>query len=143
MSTRLKGRQLRLTIGGVEYSDNTTACTITNEEADGDVTTFADAAAGGARKFLMNISAIQSTDSGSLWSYIWDNSGETVAYVYAPHANEDPTAAKPHFTGSVTIGPKPKIGGEAGATTFTFDVSWECTGEPTKVTSVPAPGGGE
>ena len=133
MSARIKGVALKLTVASVEYMADVTACTITNEEADGDVTTFADAASEGARKYLMNITAIQSTDAGSLWSYIWDNAGSTVAYVYAPHGNAVPSASKPHFTGNVKIGPKPTIGGEAGSSnTYTFETQWECTDVPTK-----------
>ena len=137
-STRIKGVALTLKIGtpSVDYAPDVTACTITNEAADGDVTTFADAAAGGARKYLMNITAIQSTDAASLWSYIWEHSGDTVAYVYAPHGNETASVSQPHFAGQVKIGPKPSIGGVAGASnTYTFETSWECTDEPTMVTT--------
>lgn len=135
MSARIKGAALKLTVASIEYMADVTACSITNEEADGDVTTFADAATGGARKYLLNLTGIQSTDAASLWSYIWDNAGDTVAYVYAPHGNATASVSQPHFTGSVIVGPKPTIGGEAGAqNTYTFDSVWECTAEPTKVT---------
>lgn len=135
-STRIKGAALQLTIASTDYYADITACTITNEEADGDVTTFADAAAGGTRKYLMNITGIQSTDTASLWSYIWDNAGTTATYVYAPHGNAVASATKPHFTGSVVIGPPPVIGGEAGASnTYIFESVWECTAKPTKKTS--------
>lgn len=132
-STRIKGAALKLTIGtpGTDYFADVTKCTITNEEADKDTVTFADAAAGGARQYYLNITAIQSTDSTSLWSYIWDHAGETVAFVYAPHGNATVEAAKPHFTGNVKIGPKPEVGGEAGsANTYTFESQWEIDGTP-------------
>ena len=135
-STRIKGIALKLSLGSpaTDYWADVSKLSITNEAADGDVTTFEDAAGAGSRKWLMNITAIQSTDAASLWSYIWENSGETVAFVYAPHGNTTPTASQPHFTGTVKIGAKPDIGGEAGSsTTYTFETQWELTTEPTKV----------
>lgn len=137
-STRIKGVALKLSLGAVptDYWADVSKCSITNEAADGDVTTFEDAAGSGSRKWLMNLTAIQSTESESLWSYIWQHSGETVAYTYAPHGNATPSTSQPHFTGTVKIGPKPDIGGEAGSsTTFTFETQWELTAEPTLVTS--------
>lgn len=135
-TTRIKGVALTLKFGATDYKADVTACTLTNEEADSDVVTFEDAAGEGARKFLLNITAIQSTDTASFWRYVWDNAGSTVAYVYAPHGNTTASATQPHFTGNVKVGPKPTIGGEAGAgKTFTFETSWECTDTPTMVTT--------
>lgn len=137
-STRIKGVALTLKLGAVptDYKADVTKCTITNEEADSGVVTFEDAASGGARKYLLNISAIQSTDADSLWSYIWTNSGTKVAFVFAPHGNATATADQPHFTGSVWIGPKPEIGGEAGqGNTYVFDTQWEIEGTPTLVSA--------
>lgn len=137
-STRIKGVALTLKLGAVptDYKADVTKCTITNEEADSGVVTFEDAASGGARKYLLNISAIQSTDADSLWSYIWTNSGTKVAFVFAPHGNATATADQPHFTGNVWIGPKPEIGGEAGqGNTYVFDTQWEIEGTPTLVSA--------
>lgn len=139
-STRIKGVALSLLFGSpaVEYKADVTAVTLSNEEADSDVTTFADAAEGGARDFFLNITGIQSTDADSLWSYCWDNSGEEVGFTYAPHGNKTPTASQPHFTGNVKIGPKPEIGGEAGTSnTFTFETQWSVVGTPVKDDGTP------
>lgn len=133
MSTRIKGAALTLKIGtpAVEYMADVTACTLENEESSGGVTTFEDAQTGGRRQYYFNISAIQSTDPTSLWREIWDHSGEKVAFTYAPHGNEVPTDAQPHFVGEVTIGPKPNIGGEAGAQNeFVFESRWDIEGTP-------------
>lgn len=133
-STRIKGSKLALKFGSPaeDYWADVTAVTLTNEEADADVVTFADAAEGGARDYFLNITAIQSTDPTSLWRYIWEQSGTEVAYTYAPHGNETPTDTQPHFIGTVTIGPKPEIGGEAGVNvTQTFETQWTCVGTPT------------
>lgn len=130
-STRIKGRQLALQFDAEDYWADATACTLENEEADDDTTTFADAAEGGGRAYFLNITAIQSTDTASFWRYVWDRSGETVPFVYAPHGNPTPTAAQPHFTGMCTIGPRPTIGGEAGRdTTYTFETRFDVDGVP-------------
>lgn len=133
-STRMKGNRLRLTLDSEDYWADCTAVELLNEEADADVVTFEDAQTpGGARTYYFQITAIQSTDPDSLWSYIWDQAGDEVPYVYAPHGNETPTAAQPHFTGSLTIGARPSVGGEAGRTnTYTFETRWDCTGVPVK-----------
>jgi len=130
-STRIKGKQLSLKIGTTDYFADATAVTLENDEADNDTVTFADAAAGGGRKYTLKITGIQSTDEDSLWSFVWDNAGTDVAFTYAPHANATPSVDQPHFVGTVTVGPKPSIGGEAGTdTTFTFDTEWDVVGEP-------------
>lgn len=135
-STRIKGSKLLLTMDGTDYWADAIKVELDNEEASGDVTTFEDAAAGGARQFFFTVTALQSTAASSFWRWLWENTGETVPAVYAPHGNAVATADQPHFEGSVTVGPKPKIGGEAGAsTTYTFDYRLDCTAEPTLKTT--------
>ncbi|EQM78209.1 hypothetical protein [Microbacterium maritypicum] len=138
-SSRIKGnKQPVLTLGspGAEYAADLISYTIENEEADSDVITFEDAASGGSRQFYLRGSAIQSTASTSFWSYVWENSGDTgVAYTIAPHGNAVATAAEPHFVGTLTIGPKPTIGGEANtsaSSAFVFEFEFEIDGVPTK-----------
>lgn len=133
-STRIKGVALALKFGSpaVDYWCDVTAATITNDEGDTDVITFCDAAEGGGRQYFLNMTAIQSTDADGLWRYTWEHSGEVVGFTYAPHGNELPTVEQPHFIGTVKIGPRPTIGGEAGtANTFTFETVWEIEGVPT------------
>lgn len=133
MSTRIKGKSLSFKLGSTEYMADATNIVLQNEEADGDVTTFADAAAGGSVQWFFEMEAIQSTDAESLWRFLWDSTGDEVAYVFAPHGNTTASATQPHFTGNVTVGPKPAVGGEANET-FTFEVRLDCTAEPTLVT---------
>ena len=133
MSTRIKGNGLMLTIDSEDYWADITEAVLDSEEAKGDVTTFEDAAAGGAaRQYFISASAIQSTDTDSFWSMIWDHSGEIVPYVYAVHGNATPSASKPHMTGTCKIPTKPKLGGAANAT-YVFDARFDCQEEPTKV----------
>jgi len=113
-STRIYGKQLRLEIDGTDYWADTTSCILKNEDDGDTVVTFEDAAAGDTKKFFFEIGFIQSTDADSLWSFIWDNTGEDVPFEYAPHGNATPATDKPHVIGTLTIGPKPDLGGEAG-----------------------------
>lgn len=131
-STRIKGTKLALTLGtpGEDFWADITNYSLSNDEADSDVTTFADAAEGGARQFKLGGSGVQSTEVTSLWRYAWANTGEDVPFTLIPHGNEVPTTAEPHFVGTVTIGPKPSVGGEAGTGAFTFDFEWNVVGEP-------------
>lgn len=137
-STRIRGRQLSLSLGSPasDYWADTTSVFLRNEEADADVVTFEDAAEpGGARTEFLEIAGIQSTDADSLWTYLWDNAGQDVAFTYAPHGNETPTATEPHFIGTCTLGPRPDVGGEAGrANTYTFETRWDVVGKVTKDT---------
>lgn len=137
-STRIRGnKKPQITLGtpGLDHSADVISWTIENDEADADVVTFEDAANGGGRQFFLRGSAIQSTQSAAFWRYVWENSGETeVPYTIAPHGNATPTADEPHFVGTLTIGPKPTIGGEASSSAtsaFSFDYEFAIDGEPT------------
>lgn len=137
-SRRIRGNKKPvLTLGtpGTDQSADIISWSIENEEADSDVVTFEDAASGGARQFFLRGSAIQSTDTTAFWRYVWENTGEAeVPYTIAPHGNTAPSATEPHFVGTLTIGPKPTIGGEASTSTtsaFSFEFEFEIDGEPT------------
>lgn len=137
-SPRIRGnKQPSLTLGspGAEFSADVISWSIENEEADSDVITFEDAASGGSRQFFLRGSAIQSTADASFWRYVWENSGDTgVAYTIKPHGNSVATEAQPHFVGTLTIGAKPTIGGEASTSSssaFVFDYEFEIDGIPT------------
>ena len=132
-SNRIKGTKLKLELGtpGTDYWADLTAYTLDNEEADADVTTFEDASNGGAVDDVLSGTAIQSTDSASFWTYVWENVGEEVPFTLAPHGNAVATAAQPHFLGTVKIGKRPTLGGEAGEGAFTFDFEWKCVGAVT------------
>lgn len=132
---RLKGDSLHLTIGTTELFLQATSVVMDNEEANGDVTTFADAAEGGARQFFFQITALQSLEATSLWRYLWENTGETATFVFSPAGNEVPSTAQPHFEGTLKVGPKPSLGGAAGrTTTHTFEYRLDIDGVPEMVT---------
>lgn len=132
-STRIKGTALALQLGtpAVDYWADATSVVLDNEEADQDTVTFEDAAAGGGRQYFLQITALQSTATGSFWRMVWDQAGEEVPFTYAPHGNETATAAQPHFLGTCKIAAKPRIGGDAGTSnTYTFEIRLDVIGEP-------------
>ena len=135
-STRMRGNALALKFGSPaeNYWADATSVVLDNEESDSDVVTFEDAAGGdAARQYFFSITAIQSTDESSFWSYVWENAGNVVAFTYAPHGNTEPEPGKPHFLGTCRIGPKPAIGGEAGRTnTYTFETRFDIESGPVK-----------
>ncbi|RZU66751.1 hypothetical protein EV379_3117 [Microterricola gilva] len=143
-SPRIKGNKKPvLTLGtpGADQSADIISWSIENEEADSDVVTFEDAASGGARQYFLRGAAIQSTASTSFWRYVWENTGETdIPYTVAPHGNAIATAEEPHFVGTLTIGAKPTIGGEAStsrSSAFQFDYEFEIEGEPVMDSGTP------
>lgn len=137
-SPRIRGnKKPTLTLGtpGVDQSADIISYNVENEAADSGAVTFEDAEKGEDRQFFLRGSAIQSTESASFWRYVWENSGNTsVPYTVAPHGNMVPTADEPHLVGTMTIGPKPKLGGEASTdakSAFQFDYEFKIDGEPT------------
>jgi len=129
--TKYKGKSLSLTLGATEFNDNLISVTLSNEAADDDVTTFADLAAGGSVTWSISMEAVSDYSTTSLWGYLWANSGTNVAFVLKPYGNATASATQPHFNGTVALGAKPGIGGEAGET-FTFEYTADLTAAPTK-----------
>jgi hypothetical protein len=134
-STRIKGRNLILTLDGDDYAVDASSITLTNEDKDGEVRTFADVTP--PKQWFFEIDGIQSTDDDSLWDWLWDNDGgEDIEFIFKPHGNENPSVSQPHFTGTVEVKGKPPIGGAAD-TTFVFSYRLDLTPntEPERVTS--------
>ena len=132
-STRIKGKDLILSIDGDDYAMDASSITLTNEDKDGEVRTFADVTP--PKQWFFEIEAIQSTATTSFWSWLWDQDGtEDIAYIYKPHGNATASASQPHFTGTVAVKGKPPIGGSADST-FTFSYRLDCMEEPTKDTT--------
>lgn len=133
MATKYKGKGLSLLVDAVEVNMDVTSVVLTNEEADDDVVTFADLASGASVQWYFEGSAVADYAPGSLWSYLWDNTGEEgVAFVFKPYGNSVASASQPHFTGTLNVGNKPPVGGEAGSV-FTFDFRLDVNGTPTRV----------
>lgn len=133
-------RLLKVKIGTTESTAEVSKCEVVSGAADSDFTSFADAAAGGAREYALDLIARQDLATGSLWRNVWASAGTTVAVKINPYGNTTATVAEPHYTGNVTI-TEPDgtlIGGEAKSSTsarFTFGVRWVFTAKPTEVTT--------
>lgn len=127
---KFKGKGLSIMVNAIEYSMDATSVVLENEEADSDLTTFADLAAGGAVQFYFTVNGVADYATGSLWRYLWDNSGTSdVAFIFKPYGNPTATPAKPHFTGTLNVGAKPAVGGTAGDN-FTFEARVDVNGTP-------------
>lgn len=129
-----KPARLSLTINSVEYNMDLQSAEIVSEEADNDVTTFADLAAGGSYDYFLDIEAISDYATGSLWEYVWSNEGTTdVEYLVKPYGNATASTTQPHFSGTLTIpGGTASIGGKAGEV-FSFEARFTLDGKPTRV----------
>lgn len=140
-SKRIAGnKKPRLTLGapGADHAADLISYKFENEAADPDAITFEDAEKGEGRQHYLRGAAVQSTQSASFWRYVWESSGDiAVPYTVAPHGNPIPTVNEPHFTGTLSIGPKPSLGGEASTdpkSSFQFDYEFKLDDEPTMVT---------
>lgn len=137
--TQLGTRALVLTIAGTDYTAQVSKAVITSAEADSDFVTFAAAAAGGAREYALEFTAVQDLATTTLWDKVWTAAGTTVAYLIKPYGNAAASVAQPHYSGNLTI-TEPDgdfIGGEADASTsarFVFECKWILDAKPTKVT---------
>jgi hypothetical protein len=132
-------RQLTLSVGGTDFTAQVSNCRIISGAADSDFTTFADAAAGGAREYRLGFTAVQDPATGTLWDKVWTAAGTSVAVIIKPAGGAaTPSPTQPHFTGNVTV-VEPDgdlLGGEANASTtarFTFECEWVFTAKPTRL----------
>lgn len=137
--TALGTRLLTISIGGTDYTAQVSDCRITSQAADSDFTTFADAAAGGAREYRLKFKAVQDPATGTIWDKVWTGAGTSVAVILKPAGGSaTPSPTQPHFTGNVTV-TEPDgdlLGGEADASTtarFTFECEWVWAAKPTKL----------
>lgn len=137
---RISGRLLTLEIDGVDYADQVSKAVITSGESDSDFTTFADAAAGGARQYTLDLNMAQDLAAGALLREVIDNVGDTVPFTMAPYGNETPSVGQPHIEGNAVISEPDGdfIGGEADLSTTAVmqtEVSWALTAKFALVTA--------
>lgn len=131
---KYKGKDLSLTIDGVEVNLEATSVVLDNEEADTDAVTFAELGSGTPLQWFISVEAVADYGTGSLWTQLWDNAGDTVPFVFKPYGNATASTSQPHFTGTATITAKPPVGGSANEV-FTFEARLDVVGEPTRVTA--------
>lgn len=131
-------RLLTLSVGGVDFTAQVSNCRIVSGSADSDFTTFADAAAGGARQYKLTFTAVQDPATGTLWDKVWTAAGTSVAVLIKPAGGTAASATQPHFSGNAII-TEPDgdlLGGEADASAtarFTFECEWVFTAKPTRL----------
>lgn len=133
-------RFLKIKVGATEYTSTVSECAVGSDPADSDFTSFADAAAGGAREWFLRFVGAQDMATGSLWRYLWDNPGTSVAVKVNPYGNATATATEPHYSGNVTVSlpDGDLIGGAANSSTTakqTVACRWVFAAKPTESTS--------
>lgn len=131
-------RTLVVTVGGTDYTSQVSKAVVTSGESDSDFTTFADAAAGGARAYNFEFTAVQDMVASTLWDLIWTGAGTTVACLIKPYGNASASASQPHYSFNAVVSEPDGdfIGGEADSSTtarMTVECSWALTAKPTKV----------
>lgn len=136
-------RSLVLRIGATDYSAAVNKARIVSGETDSDFVSFADAAAGGARKYKLKFNLKQDDAATALWFYAWAQAGQTVAYELWPNGRPGSgvaSPAQPKFSGNAVV-MEPDgdfIGGDADASTtkvFQSEFEWDCTAKPTRAIS--------
>lgn len=130
MAEKYNGKNLSLTVDGIQFSADGTSVVMDSEDADTESTTFAELQNGTPQQWFFQLTTLQDYAATTFWTMLWDNAGSDVAFVFQPKGG--PTdAAHPEFTGMLTIPRKPSVGGDAGST-WTSDVRLDITGEPVK-----------
>lgn len=130
MVNRVKANSITITVDAVDHTADLSSIMLQSEEASSDVTTFADATAGGARDFYIEMSGVTSTDATSFFMVCWNNAGDEV-----PFTLETSSATAGEWAGTLRIPAKGAIpfGGEASADgTFSWSgIRFEVVGTPT------------
>lgn len=129
-------RLLKLEVEGTDFSSSVSKVEITAGEKGSDFVSFSEAAAGGAREYKLALTLKQSTDSASLWYYIWAHAGEEVDVVVRPSGGTTAGTATPQFIGTCIVSEPDGtlLGGSAdksASARMTTEVEWEFTAKPT------------
>lgn len=133
-------RLLKIEVDGTDHTAQVSRAVVVSGESDADFITFADAAAGGAREYRLEFTAVQDAETGTLWDEVFTNAGDTVPVTLMPYGNATPSTTEPHFDMNAVISEPDGdfIGGEADSSTsarMTIECSWVLTGKPSKVTA--------
>lgn len=131
-------RALKLKVGATDFTSEVSKVRIKVANTDSDFVSFADAAAGGAKDYVLAITLKQNTAAASLWYYAWSQTGQDVAVEVWPNGGTVPSATNPKFTGTVTVVPPDGdlLGGDANPSNsvkYTVDLEWKFTAKPTLV----------
>lgn len=136
----LTGRALKISVATTDYEAQVFEAIVKSAKADDSNVTFAEAAAGGGREYVLAIKLTQDMAATSLWSKIWDAAGTDVAVLMKPYGNASASVSQPHYTMTATVSePDGELfGGEANPSPterWQVEVEWKLTGKPTRVTA--------
>lgn len=144
MPTWVGTRLLVLRVGTTDFSDAVKTAQInTDDDSDG-FGSYAEARAGGPKKWVLAMTLKQDTASTSLWYYMWGvNRGASVAVEFWPHGRPvsgTPSTSQPKFSGTVVVSlPKGKfLGGDANPSPTSAqetEAEWVFEAEPTLATA--------
>lgn len=131
-------RALKLKVGATDYTAEVSKVRIKVAKTDSEFVSFADAAAGGAKDYVLAITLRQDTAAASLWYYAWSQSGADVAVEVWPNGGTVPSTTNPKFTGTVTVAPPDGdlLGGDANesnAVKYVTELEWKFIAKPTLV----------
>ena len=127
-----------------DYTAEISKATITSGESDADFTTFADAAAGGAREYFLELTIAQDPASTALYQKLWSAEvGTDCPFELWPNGRPvsgTASATQPKYSGTCTISEPDGdfLGGEADKSNtakFATEVSWKLLAKPTKTIS--------
>lgn len=132
-------RKLKIEVDGDEYTADVSNVRFTSAASDSDFTSFAQAAAGGARDYQLVGTAAQDAAASSFWDIVYSQTGDDLDVTVMPYGNAVPSATEPHFTTTITVAEPDGdfLGGEANPSTsarFTFDFAFAAT-RPVRVTA--------
>lgn len=137
---RIKGDALGLTVNGEQLWADCTSVSFDQDESGifhswGNIPISSDIG------WHMDVTAIQSTEEGSLWRMLFEHHEEgPVPYVYSPHGNSDPEPDRPHFIGELIMPQVTILGGEAGKDTeYVFSVTLPLLSKPQMITEPSQP----
>ena len=131
-------RSLVLVIDDDLYTDAVKDVRVKSAESDSDFISFADAAAGGLRDYILALTVKQDTDADTLWALIWGSAGEDVDVEIWPSGepvDSVPTVTQPMLLGTATVAEPDGdlLGGEANRSNtmrFVTEVEWKYTAKP-------------
>lgn len=130
-------RDLVITIDGVDVSAEAYDVQIVSGDASANSVTFAQARAGGNRKYTFKATVVM---LGAVWAQVWGHAGESKPIVIKPNGGTVASTGTPFFTANATI-TEPNgtlLGGAADAdpdARWTIEVEWQLDGKPTRVVS--------
>lgn len=139
---RIYGKAIGFTIDGVDYWADCKSVGLEEKEGQsGDKTTFADRIEdtqdNSNEEWELQITAIFSTATASLWRKLFAQKGKTLPFVFSAHGNKTADSEHPHYVGKVKIDKRPpiKVEFDPDPKPQIFSITYKTVGGVTEVTS--------